>query len=384
MLVVSDFASSLEDAAKIPTYQRDLRASGVPLVIFPIGEVDRKATQLIHELSGCEEIAQNDLAATEKLARFVEDKVVQAAATNYVLQYPAPERGAAKRTVEVAVKDAPARPAKAEYTVPAAGDRGAPAGIAGVYLTIEIAGRTATRTLAGVPLSYRGTVAETADAKAIEAATRALNGLHTIAFEPAQPTTSAILRDGLEGLLTLEPIFVAGKHPASEMLPQLQKVQRFEPTLGMLLEAVPDLGGAVPDGVRVAVIADTSDGKATVRTIDLMPEFNTWHGRDPDPKKAFRAALRRSLASSVREGRLFPHSATRDLSTGPWVWVAPNEDGAKLETLSPASKAGCTRSATSTAATFACSARSTRAAARGSSIRRAAASPPSMPRGAAV
>jgi hypothetical protein len=123
------------------------------------------------------------------------------------------------------------------------------------------------------------------------------------------------------------------------MLPQLQKVQRFEPTLGMLLEAVPDLGGAVPDGVRVAVIADTSDGKATVRTIDLMPEFNTWHGRDPDPKKAFRAALRRSLASSVREGRLFPHSATRDLSTGPWVWVAPNDDGAKLETLSPASKA---------------------------------------------
>jgi hypothetical protein len=100
-----------------------------------------------------------------------------------------------------------------------------------------------------------------------------------------------------------------------------------------------DLGGAVPDGVRALVITDTSDGKTPLRTLDLMSEFNTWHGRDPDPRKAFRAALRRSLASSVREGQLFEHSATRDLSAGPWVWVAPNDDGAKVDALSPASKA---------------------------------------------
>ncbi|HET9990719.1 MAG TPA: hypothetical protein VFQ65_19450, partial [Kofleriaceae bacterium] len=213
VIVVSDFASSLEDTTKIPDYQRHLKASGIPLAIFPIGKVDRKATQLIHELSGCEEIAQDDPTAAEKLARFVANQVKHAATVNYVLEYRAPEQGPAKRTVEVIVKDAAAHPASAEYTVPAAAERAARAGIAGVYLTIELAGRSATRTLAGVPLSYRGTVGDTADAHAIDEATRALNGLHTLAFEPAQPTTSAILHEGLTRLLTLQPIFSAGKRP---------------------------------------------------------------------------------------------------------------------------------------------------------------------------
>ena len=341
VIVISDFASSAEDVRKVPDYQRNLKASGIRLAIMPIGHVDRDATRLIQELSGCEEV-QNDATAAEQLGRFVEKQVKQAATVNYQLQYRAPDGDLAKRTVEVAVMDAPASAARAEYAVPPVTERVAQTGIAGIYLTIEMAGRTAVRTLAGVPLSYRGTVADTADQRAIDEATRALNGLHTIAFEPSQPTASAILDEGLTRLLTLEPVFEAGSRPMSELLPQILQVQRFEPTLGLLLEPVPDagedLGGAVPDGLRVMVIGDVSHGDGVQRSVDLLSEFNTWRGRSADAQRAFRAAFRRSLAGSVREGRLFARSAARDLSTGPWVWVPPFDDGAKIDSLSAVSK----------------------------------------------
>ena len=328
-IMVSDMASSLELPTNIADYQRTLRATHVPLALVPIGRPDQAAIATLKTLAQPQEFAQQDPQLAQKLGAFVAGQVKQAASVNYRLRYRALEAGSSTRQVLVSLPGRPEPSSAAHYTVPPAAERVAPSGVAGVYLSLNVAGRTTTRRLGGVSVNYRGTVADTANAEAIEEATAVLNGLHNIAFEPAEPTVSAILFEGLSRLLALEPFLQSPQRPAVEMMNELAHVLRFDPTGALLLERVPGsaagMEGAVPDGLRVVITSDLAGGGAIERKVDIVPAFNTWRGLSKDPKLAFKAALRHSLASSVREGQYFADSAARHMAGHSYLGLAPLE-----------------------------------------------------------
>jgi len=322
-IFVSDCASSLEPPERISGYQRSIRAGQISLALLPIGEVDRAAVARIGALTSAIELDKDDAQVARKLGEFAARQAQQAATTNYRLHYRAEEQGASARRVELAVRGT-AAVGNADYTVPPAPDRSVPPAIAGVFLTIELDAKTVRRRLGGVDVSYRGTVADTANTAAITEATQALNGLHTIHFEPAQPTTAAVLDDALSAVLTLESLWAARGKSAQEAIHAAGGIRRFDATAALLLDTVTEdaaEASAVPDGLRIVVTSDMPGEKGNVRKVDVVPEFNGWHGVSTDLATAFAAAMRRSLATSLREAKYLTDSAAARLQGQPCVAV---------------------------------------------------------------
>ena len=342
-LLVSDNASSLELPEEVPGFQKGLRASGLPVGLLPIGEVDLKATALIKTLTSAIEFTKGDPGLARRLGAFVEQQVRQAESTNYRLRYRASEQGATRRQVQLRIRNAARIAGTASYTVPVATERAVPSAIAGVFLTIDLDGKSVRRRLGGVNVSYRGTVADTADAAAIAAATQVLNGLHTVHFEPARPTTAALLDDALTAALTLEPVWAAQDQPLDSQLRAASAIGRFDPFAAALLDATADnavdLGGAVPGGLRVILTSDMPDGKGAVRKVDVVPEFNRWRGLHADARKSFLAAMRRSLPVSLREAQFMADSAARRLRDQTFVVLPRFASAASVPAWSPAQRA---------------------------------------------
>ena len=342
-LVVSDNASSLEFPEEVPGFQKALQASGIPVALLPIGNVDRSATATIKTLTTAIEFRKSDPGLARQLGAFVEQQVQKAESTNYRLRYRAPEGGAPKRQVRLTIRGRAAVSGTTSYTVPAAAARAVPSAIAGVFLTIDLDGKSVRRRLGGVDVSYRGTVSDTANPAAIAEATRVLNGLHTVHFEPARPTTAALLDDALTAALTLESVWTAKDQPLDSVLRAASTLDRFDPFAAALLDAAADnasdLGGAVPQGLRVIVTSDMPDGKGAVRKVDVVPEFNGWSGLHSDARKSFAAAMRRSLPVSLREATYMADSAARRLRNQKCVVLPRFAQASSVSSWSPAQQA---------------------------------------------
>ena len=310
VVLVSDNGAN-DLPADIPGFRRALRASGVPVACIPVGTVNQATTALILADGGGPrvDVTAPDLSA--KLGAFIGDRVAAAAATNYRLRYTAPATGPATRAVTVSIAGSAAAALDLSYTVPAEADRAAPSGIAGVYLTIRVGDRETQRRLGGVRASARGVPADTADRAAIADATAALNGIHTISFEPAFATTAHLLDDVIGAALTAEPIEAAWPAGPAAIVQAGADWRRFPATLAWLADAVP--GGAnpaaVPDGLRVTVLTDKVVPTGSIQLSDVVPALNRAVGTGSDGVAAFRAAMRATIGASIRESEVFGASA---------------------------------------------------------------------------
>ena len=307
----------------IPGFRRALRASGVPIACLPVGTVDEATTSLILADGGGSRFTATapDLAA--KLGAFIGDRVAVAAATNYRLRYRAPDAGPASRAISVAIAGSAAATLQLSYAVPAAADRAAPPGIAGVYLTVRVGDRESRRRLGGVRVSAQGIPADTADAAAIAEAMVAIDGIHTIGFEPASSTTAHLLDDVIGAVLTAELVEDAWAAGPAAIVAAGADWRRVPATLAWLANAVPSGSGAaaVPDGLRVTVLTDRVGPDGLVQLSDVVPALNRAVGTGSDPAAAFRAALRATIGASIRESEVFGTSAAGQLGGADLVVV---------------------------------------------------------------
>ena len=340
VLLISDNQAS-DLPADIPGFRRTLRASGVPVACLPIAAVDAATTSLIVADGGGPrlDVTAPDLAA--KLGAFIGDHVASAAATNYRLRYRAPDAGPDKRAVSIAIAGSTATALQLSYTVPAEADRAAPTGIAGVYLTVRVGDRESRRRLGGVRVSARDIPADTADASAIAEAMVALNGIHTIGFEPASSTTAQLLDDVIGAALSAEPVEAAWAAGPAAIVTAGAGWRRVPATLAWLADAVP--GGsaapAAPDGLRVTILTDRIGSAGLVQLSDVVPALNRAVGTGSDPVAAFRAALRATIGASIRESEVFGTSAVGQLGSTDLVVVPAASTLDVVKTWSPEQRA---------------------------------------------
>ena len=310
VLLVSDNRAS-DVPADIPAFRRALRASGAAVAVVPVGTPDPATTRLILADGGGPLLNPTAPDLGARLTAFIGGQVAPAIATNYRLRYQAPAAGPAARTITVAIAGSSAAALQIPYTVPAEADRAAPSGIAGVYLTIRVGTHESRRRLGGVHVSGRDVPADTADRTAIAEATVALNGIHTISFEPATPTTAHLLDDLIGAALTAEPVEAAWTDGPAAIVTAGANWRRLPATLAWLAEPVArgSGGAAVADGLRVTVLSDVIEPTGFVQRSDIVPVLNRAVGAGPDPAAAFRSALRATIGASIREAQVFGNSA---------------------------------------------------------------------------
>ena len=309
--------------ADIPAFRRALRASGVPVACLPVGTVDEATTDLIIADGGGPRFKATSADLASDLGSFIAERVAVAAGTNYRLRYRTPATGSTTRTLDVAIAGSAAPVLHLRYVVPAEIDRSAPAGIAGVYLTIRVGDHETRRRLGGVRVSGRGIPADTADAAAIIEAMAAIDGIHTIGFEPPSATTAHLLDDLIGAALTAEPIEAAWDSGPSAIVTAAAGYRRLPATLTWLTELVTGgpAPGATPDGLRVSVLSDRIGPQGLVQTSDVVPALNRAVGAGPDPAAAFGAALRATIGASLRESEAFGASAAGELGDAELVVI---------------------------------------------------------------
>ena len=322
VLLVSDNRAS-DVPADVPGFRRAVRASGVKGACLPVGAVDKATTDLILADTGGPRLnlTSPDLAAT--LGAFIGSEVAAAGATNYRLRYRTPGSGPATRTVRVAIAGSAVTALNLTYSVPAEGERASPSGIAGVYLTVRVGDRESRRRLGGVRASARGTPTDTADAAAIVDALAAINGIHTISFEPPTSTTAHLLDDVIGAALSAEPVEAAWNGGPASIAAAGADWRRFPATLAWLADAVPrGSGGAVvADGLRVTILSERIGPDGLLQLADVVPALNRVVGLGSDPTAAFKSALRATIGASLRESDVYSASAVAQLGAADLVVI---------------------------------------------------------------
>jgi hypothetical protein len=182
-------------------------ASGPPVVVVGVGEVDQaKAEDLAATSGGAAVPATDPTQAVEAVFGFLTPR----GEAPYRLQYRADLEGAQVRTVTVRV--GPVAVA-AQYEVPAAADRLAPPALAGIYLNIRYGSSRVTRTLAGIP-ETAATITTPVPLALAEEVREALLGTAMISVEADAPLLSVWADDFLTAKLSVRPLWNV---PASDL-----------------------------------------------------------------------------------------------------------------------------------------------------------------------
>ena len=314
IVLVSDMDPLDADPIKVPTYQRRLAASRVPVLVAPVGRVNEGVTTQVLAASGGTRMDPSDAATPSKIASWIAPLVSSWTGGAYRIRYTAPADGPAQRNVSVALAQGSAAPAKAAYQVP---DKPLPPpSFAGLYVTIQVGPMTAFRRIAGVEMTPGGRVLGPVDDPVAIAQTRAaLNGITTIAIEPGTPTQAAMLDDVLSSRLSVEPIRRLGPATPDQILKAASGgVRRTPITLAEMFLPQPADPGAV-HGFRVAILQERMAVKGSLEThADFAIGMNEVIPLVGDRRAAFKSALATSLAASLAEGDAFLDSALGRLS----------------------------------------------------------------------
>lgn len=329
--------------ATVPALRAQLKASGTPLIVIPIGSGGEATTADLVALSGGRRVAHNDPALAAVIATMVSQHLTATPPATYELRYRARNVGAtpASREVAVALAAKPAIRTEVEYSLPVPGERTLPAGLAGLYLKITANGITDIRRLGGVDVNYAGVpIIDSVDAAALSDAANAAFGITTVAFEPPVSSSAEMLDDVLRALIGLDPFIAAIPKGDPEIVRQVGHLQPTPTVFVPLFQPIgvdPSRGvGGLRIGIQTESALRTASGqRGIVSTVDVPPAFNVVKGRGSG-STAFRRALTESLAISVRESQLSPDSAAARLAGQQLRYLAPYAAWAPLPGMSAA------------------------------------------------
>ncbi|MGC4093765.1 MAG: hypothetical protein QM756_38860 [Polyangiaceae bacterium] len=331
-ILVSDCASSLEDPALVPGFQRALSTAGIPIAVVPIGTPDAAALSTIVTSSAGVELDPSDAKIQSALTEFVSSQVASRLSTNYRLRYRAPLAGAAHRSLQLGVAGRATPVESASYDVPAPSERTAASGVAGIYLTLTVAGVSDIRRLAGVELvsPFRPALASEPSAAHLLDCERVLNGITDILIEVPGATDAQRLDDVIGSQLTLSKLRHAKPNDIAALVAAAHEVRRLPWFGAALAEPLGLDADTTPSSVNVRVVSVLPSADGIELRSDLPPHAGSFQGVGADPGLSFSGVLRASVGASIRESEFLAESAAAalagqkllfsDSTSGPSSW----------------------------------------------------------------
>lgn len=315
IILVSDMNSLDTDPVRLPTYQRRLIASRVPVFTVPVGQIDQTINSQIVAIGGGASLDAADPSTPARVAALVAPAVSGWVGGGYRIRYQAHADGPSQRTVTVGLAGHDHPIGKATYTVPA--NPVPPPSFAGVYVTIAFGPLSSTRRVAGVEIRPSGAPLGALDDSAAVAETRAvLDGVTTIAVEPGTPTTAAMLDDVLSSMLSIAPLVpIWATATNGQILNAVKDGVRRTPLLLPSLLRPTAVDQASAPGLRVAIMQDRALTSATLEEhADLAVGLNEVVPLTTDRHAAFKAAVATSVAACAAEAVTYGDSAFSRLS----------------------------------------------------------------------
>jgi hypothetical protein len=310
VVLAADSNDEDTEAADIPALKSRLALSRVPVFVLPFGKPGE--TDEIASISGG---AQLDRKDPGKLTALLQPLVKQWLGGAYRLRYVAPADGPSDRNVSINLIGRTGVPAVATYSVPS--KPLAPPSFVSLQVTIQVAGLSSTRRLAGLQVKSNGFPFGSIDDVAAIAETRAaMDGITTIAIEPGTPTTAALLDDVLTSFLSIAPLRPLWARATRDQLLQAvsKGVHRTPGLLALILQPQATDPGAVP-ALKVAILQERAPSSNVIeRHVDLAFGVNSVLAVTPDPRAAFRSVVATSVAASAAEAQVMDDSAYRRLS----------------------------------------------------------------------
>ncbi len=317
IICVSDFQTTDVSPTTLPTLQRRVVASRVPVFAVPVGPaIDHKAAAQVVSMSGGVQMNVADSATPTKIAALVAPLVAGWVGGAYRIRYAAPAGGPSSRTVTIGIAGRDQPVANPTYQVPTSPVPGP--SFTGLYVTIEIPGLFRSfRRLAGIEADPGGAPLGVIDDPSDVAATKAaMNGVTTIAIEPGTPTAAAVLDDAVSALLSSEPLRPLKVTASADEILSAAKagLRRFPtPLVSMLLPQPTDPGAL--QSLTVAILQERALTPLAIEThADFAIGANLVIPIATDRHAGFKAALTTSLGASAAEAAMFDDSAYRRLS----------------------------------------------------------------------
>jgi hypothetical protein len=316
IIMVSDFDDP--DPTYVDAAKKRLTRSGIPVIALTVGTVNEAVVSQVVAVSSGQRFSADAANLADTVGAIVDKAVAQKAGMAYRIRYDAPETGGTPRSVTAGLARDPSIAAALTYDVPAQGDRIAPPSVVAVYLTIGFGNVTERRRLGGASVTDRGTPLDDIDDPNVVADARSvLNGMTTIAIEPANPTLSAVLDDIVLAHQSLQPWHdVWSTDDVDAFARAAARSYRYPGAFAALLPAAPPTDGApvvVPRGLRIAILTERARGNAFVRQIDLPPRLNAMRALRGGAVD-LEAVVRASLRLSANESNVFSVTAYAQLA----------------------------------------------------------------------
>ena len=193
--------------------------------------------------------------------------------------------------------------------------------LSSLFLTVELNGKSLTRTIAGLAEGSSSSF-PTVTGAMLEDVRSALYGRVLFAVEGAAPTASAVLDDFLAERLALRPLWdaVQAKDDAA-VLDALEHSRSTMPgPLALAHAPLPNAAGATAltfeTGPRVAVsVQKFHDGGPSTRSLDLF-SLSRWATAAEDDVASFEHTLRATAALAVHEAELLSGTSTYEALSG--------------------------------------------------------------------
>jgi hypothetical protein len=330
IIMVSDFQSG-DDPSQIPSDQRRVAASGIPVFCLPIGKPDNAVIATVVALSGGARLDPTAPGTASALGALIKPLVAARASSSYRIRYTASTTGPAQRTVTVGVTGRATPLGSATYTVPT--NPPGPPSFCGLYVEISVADYdSGIRHLAGLPTRYGQPVGDVGDPAAAAETRAALYGLTTIAIEPGTVRTAALVDDVLASAESIQPLSALPATTTPQRLidtASKKGVQRVPSQLAVMLQPPPAQTSptAVPT-MRVAILHERQTGTGLEQHMDLAPGVNAIEPIGPDPHAAFLATLALSARAAALEAVAFDTSAFSQLVGKPLATLAQGDSAA--------------------------------------------------------
>ncbi|MFI5283568.1 MAG: hypothetical protein ACHQ0J_10650 [Candidatus Dormibacterales bacterium] len=316
IIIVSDNQDTDTSPNAIPSLQRRLAASKVPVFSVTVGKPDENTTAQIVSVSGGARLDPNDPVTPTRLAALVAARTVDYVGSAYRLRYTAQTDGPTHRSVTIGLTGRSQPQGNTAYDVPATPDQ--PPSFVGLYVTVEMTGGLRSlRRLAGVEVASLGApLGDLEDPVAAAETLAVINGITTIAIEPGTTTTAALLDDVLSSCLSFEPLRnLWGTATNDQLLRAVGNgVRRMPATLAsILLPVKPDPHGL--PSLKVAILQERALDLGSVQQhADFAVGANPVIPVTADARAAFRSVLATSLGASITEAATFTDSAYRRLA----------------------------------------------------------------------
>ncbi len=246
----------------------------------------------------------------------------------FVMEYTAAEAGASPRPVTVTVG---AQTASDSYAVPPLGQRTLTAALAGLYLTIEVGGVSATRVLAGFAGSQppaRGTALPPA---LLDEVRGMLFGTTFISVEGGPPSLSIRLDDFLTGKLAIQPLWDAvAKQDLTSIQSTLKDAGNLVPPVLGLMQS--PLQGAVdgasltyPTSLRIIACTQRPQfGVGFLTRLDVLRQ-SRWSTLSASAATSFQETVARTATLDVVEAHAAVKSGASLLAGSPLMSIPPGD-----------------------------------------------------------